>query len=322
MSYNFRSELNVPRRFRDTDNISLLTMMELAPAPMEDEDYVTYFPTPPEIQRVGTDMSSSTGSLQGLSSSGSWGSRSSSASSKGVVYWLTRTQKYSSYAFTSFLGIHATTASITPLILGLDAGDSSLLLARTYYYQATPYIEMLLIPGSLALHIGSGFALRAYRSYQQRQRYGGKPPKSVSQWRLKNFSGASLAGYVMIPFVALHAALLRGVPLWVDGDSSQIGLEFLAHGFSIGKWGKWIGAGFYTAMVGLVSYHVVYGWAKYLKVSPRNRRITAGTAMMVAGAWLSGLCVVVSRSGPVRGFLGRHHDRLYNVFFLGALRAD
>lgn len=172
---------------------------------------------------------------------------------------VTRTQKYSSYAFTSFLGIHATTASITPLILGLDAGNSALLLARTYYYQASPYIEMLLIPGSLALHIGSGFALRAYRSYQQHQRYGGKPPKSVSQWRWRNFSGASLAGYALAPFVTLHAALLRGVPLWADGDSSQIGLEFLGHGFSIGRWGKWIGVGFYTAMVGLASYHVVYG---------------------------------------------------------------
>lgn len=59
--------------------------------------------------------------------------------------------------------------------------------------------------------------------------------------------------------MVLHAALLRGVPLWVDGDSSQIGLEFLGHGFSIGRWGKWIGVGFYTAMVGLVSYHVVHG---------------------------------------------------------------
>ncbi|KAG0132037.1 hypothetical protein HOY82DRAFT_558704 [Tuber indicum] len=318
MSYNFRNELNAPRRFRESDNISLLTMMELAPTPIEDEDYVTYFPTPPEIQQAKMDMNSSAGSLAGLSSSGSWGS----SSSKGVVYWLTRTQKFSSYAFTSFLGIHAATASITPLILGLDAGDRALLLARTYYYQATPYIEMLLIPGSLALHIGSGFALRAYRSHQQRQRYGGKPPKSVSQWRWRNFSGVSFAGYASIPFVALHAALLRGVPLWVDGDSSQIGLEFMGHGFSIGRWGKWIGKGFYTAMVGLVSYHVVYGWAKYLKVNPRNRRITAGTATAVAGAWLSGLFVVISRSGPARGFLGRHYDHLYNVFFLRALQAD
>jgi len=83
-SYNFRNELNAPRRFRESDNISLLTMMELAPTPLEDEDYVTYFPTPPEIQQGKTDMSSSTGSLSGLSGSGIWGG---SSSSKGVVYW-------------------------------------------------------------------------------------------------------------------------------------------------------------------------------------------------------------------------------------------
>lgn len=63
------------------------------------------------------------------------------------------------------------------------------------------------------------------------------------------------------------------------------------------------------------------GWAKYLKVNPRNRRITTGAAIAVAGAWLSGLFVVV-RSGPVRGFLGRHYNHLYNVFFLRALRTD
>ena len=81
MAYNFRNELNAPRRFRESDNISLLTMMELAPTPIEDEDYVTYFPTQPEIQQGKTDMSSSTGSLSG---SGAWGS---SSSSKGIVYW-------------------------------------------------------------------------------------------------------------------------------------------------------------------------------------------------------------------------------------------
>lgn len=57
------------------------------------------------------------------------------------------------------------------------------------------------------------------------------------------------------------------------------------------------------------------GWAKYLGISQKRRRITAATATAVAGAWLSGL-FVVSRSGPVRGYLGRHYDHLYNVFFL------
>ena len=161
--------------------------------------------------------------------------------------------------FTSFLGIHAATTAITPLFLGLETGNNSILLARTYFYQANPYVESLLIPGSLLVHIGSGLGLRAYRHYQQRQRYGGRPPAAVSQWRLRNFSGVSLAGWASIPFVAAHTRLMRGVPLWVDGDSSDIGLEFFSHGFWLGKWGRWVGTGFYTIMVGLVSYHVVFG---------------------------------------------------------------
>lgn len=172
---------------------------------------------------------------------------------------VARTQKYSSYAFASFLGIHATTASLTPLIFGLDSGNSSLLLARTYYYQSHPYVELFLIPGSLLLHIGSGLGLRAYRHYQQRKRYGGRPPAALAQWRWRNFSSMSLVGWTMVPFVAAHAILLRAVPLLVDGGSHEVTLEYLGHGFSLGPWGWWAWSGFYTVMVGLVSYHVVSG---------------------------------------------------------------
>lgn len=63
----------------------------------------------------------------------------------------------------------------------------------------------------------------------------------------------------MLPFVAAHTGLLRVVPLLVDGGSHEVTLEYLGHGFSLGPWGWWVGSGFYTAMVGLVSYHVVSG---------------------------------------------------------------
>lgn len=63
----------------------------------------------------------------------------------------------------------------------------------------------------------------------------------------------------MVPFVAAHAGLLRVVPLLVDGGSHEVTLEYFGHGFSLGPWGWWVGSGFYTVMVGLVSYHVVSG---------------------------------------------------------------
>lgn len=74
----------------------------------------------------------------------------------------------------------------------------------------------------------------------------------------------------MLPFVAAHTGLLRVVPLWVDGGSSDITLEYLGHGFHMGRWGKWIGTGFYTVMVGLVSYHVVFGERPLIGMQSKN----------------------------------------------------
>ncbi|KAL7269609.1 hypothetical protein RUND412_007712 [Rhizina undulata] len=304
-------------RDRDDDEISLISMQELAPAPMEDEENLSDGSFTPTDPSKTFDLSSSYGSISSLTRSAAPPPAPSSRGARGggLATFLTKTQKYSSYAFSTFLGLHATTVSFIPLLSSLEASNSSILLARTYFYQSSPWIELLLIPGTLLLHVGSGLGLRIYRDFQQRQRYGGAPPSAVSQWSLRNFSAISLTGWISVPFVAAHAALLRGVPLRVDGDSSQIGIEFMAHGFRRGRWGRFIGWGFYGVMVGMMSYHVVFGWTKWLKVNPRKRRLTTGTAVALAGAWLSGLYVVVSRAGPVKGYLGRHYDHLYSVFF-------
>jgi len=290
----------VPRQ-RDDDEISLISMRELAPSPIEDDSFYhasdaqippgaaspkessTFFPSPP--------------------------------SHRELTFWLTRTQKYSSYAFLSFLGVHASTAALTPLFLGVESGNSSLLLARTYFYQASPYVELLLIPGALCTHVASGLSLRLYRYFKQWQRYGSRPPKSVDVWRWHNFSGVSRAGWLAIPAVVAHGVLMRVVPLAVDGDSSEIGLEYLAYGFWRGNWGKWIGGVFYTGFVGVVSYHVVCGWASYLKVHPRRRNMVLGAAATWAAVWLAGLGRVVAGSGKVGGYMGRHYEQLYRIFF-------
>jgi hypothetical protein len=115
-------------------------------------------------------------------------------------------------------------------------------------------------------------------------------------------------GYLAIPLVIGHARLLRGVPLMVDGDSSQVQLEYLAHGFNVNWLAKVTGYAVYTVLVGLVSCHAVSGWARYMKVSPRKQKITQGATIIIAGVWLSGLVSIVQRSGPVTGYLGRVRD--------------
>jgi len=176
-------------------------------------------------------------------------------------------------------------------------------------------LRLLLIPGALCTHVASGLSLRLYRYFKQWQRYGSRPPKSVDVWRWHNFSGVSRAGWLAIPAVVAHGVLMRVVPLAVDGDSSEIGLEYLAYGFWRGNWGKWIGGVFYTGFVGVVSYHVVCGWASYLKVHPRRRNMVLGAAATWAAVWLAGLGRVVAGSGKVGGYMGRHYEQLYRIFF-------
>jgi len=303
------ADLYVPR-VRDDDEISLISMREVIPSPIDyddedgDEFSIDSSPSTPTISKSQT-LPLNFGSLA-----------SSHGSGRGLPFWLVRTQKYSAYAFLSFVGIHGCTAALSPLLLGVDSGNSSLLLARTYFYQATPYSELLLIPGTLVLHLASSVALRVHRHFAQRARYGGRAPLSLSTWRWRNFSAVSRTGWIAVPFLAAHAALMRLVPLWVDGDSSQVGLEYLAHGFWQGRWGKWIGGAFYVGFVGVASHHIVYGLAGYWKVPPQRKRKLLGAATVgTAALWLGGLSRVVVQSGRVGGYLGRHYDHFYQVFF-------
>ena len=110
--------------------------------------------------------------------------------------------------------------------------------------------------------------------------------------------------------------MMRLVPLMVDGDSSQVGLEYLAYGFWKHPWGKVVGTVFYAGFVGVVSYHVVYGWmVHYLKVSDRRRKYVLGAAVGTAVVWLSGLARIVVESGEASGYMGRHYEKLYRVLF-------
>ena len=183
--------------------------------------------------------------------------------------WLARTQRYSSYAFTSFLSLHFTTTALVPLVTrSVHTADSSLLLARTVY-QSQPTLEYLLIPCSLGVHILSGVGLRLRRHYLARKRYGQAP----SFWARQSWSPTSVAGWVLVPPLAAHAIVLRIVPLLVEGSSADVGLGYVSHGFAYHsrRLAWWLNAGFYTGFVTVACFHVVNGMCFlffFLSLSP------------------------------------------------------
>jgi len=240
------------------------------------------------------------------------------------THTVTRTQKYSSYAFTAFLTLHLTNTSLLPLLTrSLPASDTYLLLTRPYYQ--SPLAEPLVVALPLAAHVAAGLVLRLYRRRQTGLRHGAADDRAH---RNRNWwpplSGASALGYVLLPFVLGHAFVNRVLPLWVEGGSSGVGLQYVAHGFArqpvVARAG-------YVVFVGVGVWHVVWGWAKWVGWTPgqvgewegggagraRKRRwyVLNAVSACVAGLWLAGGLGVVGRGGEMRGWLGRGYDELY-----------
>ena len=241
-----------------------------------------------------------------------------------------RTQHYSSYAFTAFLAAHITNTSLIPLATrSLPASDTYLLLTRPYYQSSL--MEPLLVVAPLTLHIASGILLRLHRRRVAAVRYGAETRSQRQKIPWPKLSGTSALGYVLAPLVAGHVFVNRIIPLIYEGGSSGVGLQYVAHGFAKDPWVAGIG---YVGFVGVASWHVVWGSAKWLGVLPENvsgtdedgvgmgeeeregrKRvrwwIVNGVAAALAGLWMAGGLGVVARGGAMTGWLGRGWDELY-----------
>jgi hypothetical protein len=225
--------------------------------------------------------------------------------------------------------MHITNTSILPLITrSVPSADKYLLLTRPFY-QSLPF-EPLLITVPLGLHISSGLALRLYRRRQSLHRYGAESRRERRSIQWPAFSGTSALGYVLTPLILGHAFVNRVMPLLYEGGSANVGLEFVAHGFARHPFVAFSG---YTALVGAGSWHIVWGWAKWLGLTPaaivqggpegqmiRKRRfyVINAVAALVAGLWLAGGLGVVGRGGASEGWFGREYDSLYSrIPFVG-----
>ncbi|KIH87652.1 hypothetical protein SPBR_05110 [Sporothrix brasiliensis 5110] len=335
---------------------TLASMLELEPMPMPDSP----LPTPPAAADVETDKElpplSSEGSDDaeadagaGVSSSAKHGhSRSVSATMKGTtaalglsqghgaVYYLSRIQRYSSYAFTIFSSVHLATTSLIPLATrSVPASESYLLLAREIYQ--TRLSEPLLVFLPIAAHVAAGVGLRLVRRSQNARRYG---RTTASNW--PPFSVIAASGYGFAVAVGAHVFLNRLLPIAVQGDSSDIGLAYVAHGFARHPVVSWLS---YGAFLAAASGHMVWGWARWLGIAQRaawsspdllrggDRDVSAGggarepkalqkrrrrTWLAVQGGvllafclWASGGLGVVARGGPVQGWVAKVYDELY-----------
>jgi hypothetical protein len=254
-------------------------------------------------------------------------------------------QKYSSYAVSVFTTMHLANVSLIPAITRSVAGSETYLLLGRELYQTT-ISEPLLVGLPVLMHIGSGIALRLLRRSENMRRYGGSTPgmyalmrsrtdgttassrSSVQLW--PSVSWISWSGYVYTAFWGAHVLMNRVLPLVVDGDSSNIGLAYVAHGFARHPM---IAAIAYRGLIGIGCSHMVWGFAKWFGIAPstkgwwgseavtvdkktkrhRRRRWLGVQAAVVAAIalWAVGGLVVVARAGPSEGWIGKLYDDLF-----------
>lgn len=266
---------------------------------------------------------------------------------------MTRIQRYSSYTFGLFGALHLATTSLIPLAArSVPASESYLLLAREIYQ--TPLSEPLLVALPVLAHVGSGVALRLVRRSQNRRRYyGEKPPPAISLYPFSSSSSSSdvtvpqhyysgwpplstisLCGYVFAGALAAHVWVNRGLPLAVEGDSANIGLAYVAHGFARHGAVSWAA---YAVLLGAGCGHMVWGCARWAGLAQaagwalgrppsgnravdraatksRRRRLLAinAVALATAALWAAGGLGIVARAGLTPGWVGTLYDGLYS----------
>jgi hypothetical protein len=221
----------------------------------------------------------------------------------------------------------------------VPASESYLLLAREIYQ--TPLSEPLLVALPVIAHVGAGVALRLVRRSQNLRRYYGEGHNSSTAaaaaqghggWPVFSYIAAS--GYVFAGVFAAHVFMNRGLPLVVEGDSSNIGLAYVAHGFARHRVVSWLA---YGVLLGAGCGHMVWGWAKWLGLAQeagwklerhtgnaavdratrkkRRRRLMLVNAAAAAATvvWAAGGLGIVARGGVTLGWVGKLYDGLYDM---------
>ncbi|KFA73298.1 hypothetical protein S40288_07243 [Stachybotrys chartarum IBT 40288] len=332
-----------PALARRVSRDTVSSLQQLDPSPIESP--------PPAVdanKRLGEPQDADTTAAgRNNGAAGSAGQLGLSGTGRGPIFYLTRIQKYSSYAMALFTSLHVANVSLIPAVTRSVAGSETYLLMTREIYQ-TALTEPLLVALPAVAHVGSGVALRLWRRWQNQKRYGNAAPDSIyalhksDAGRERSFmslwpplSYISMSGYVFTIFYSAHAFTNRILPLVVDGDSSNIGLAYVAHGFARHPLISWAA---YIGLIAVGSSHMVWGAAKWLGQAPstrgwfqgfdenNNRTVldkktkrqrrrkwlgVHGAAVALATVWAVGGLGVVARGGLTDGWIGKVYDNLF-----------
>ena len=248
-----------------------------------------------------------------------------------ILTLLQLTHRYSSYALSGFLGLHALNTCIVPLFTvfsnnetALSTIDNGFMITR-YLYRPSESVEFALIWGPLAIHLAAGLILRARRIYVERNLYGEgilawharqtriNRAKGLSWPRLRalpslGYSSTAATGWATLAFVVLHVVTTRYMP-WRYGGDGETSVTIVSHAL---QKHPILAYTLYTGLIGFGAFHIISGWGRWLKLTftPRGRRFKNYIVIGTVTAWLISLV----RIGRLRIFsraVKLEYDRLY-----------
>jgi len=248
---------------------------------------------------------------------------------------LQATHRYSSYALTGFLGLHALNTCVIPLLTAfsnqsdaLTAIDNGFMITR-YFYRPSDAVEAAIIFAPLSLHVYSGLILRLRRIFMDRDLYG----EGILAWHARQtrinranglswpriralptlgYSATAATGWATVLFVGLHAYTTRYVPK-MYGDDGETSILIVSHAL---QKHPILAYGLYAGLIGFGAFHFISGWGKWLKLtsSQRSRRVKNYVVMGAVTAWLVSL-LRVGRLRILSYAVKAEYDRLYRYLW-------
>jgi hypothetical protein len=242
-------------------------------------------------------------------------------------------QRYSSYAFSGFLGLHFANTCIVPLTTWFSSKtaisniDNGFMITRQIY-RPTLAVESSLIFAPLFVHIACGVMLRATRIIDLYRepipaRHDGLTRISLINYLAQphirarltlNLSDIAASGYITWLCVALHIYTVRNIP-WKYAGEGETSITIVTYALQKHP------VLFYTLYYTLISagvFHVISGWGKWLELTgtPRAKRWKNYIVTAVNLLWLSSL-IRVGRLEILSDALKAGYDTLYRYFWSG-----
>lgn len=226
-----------------------------------------------------------------------------------------RVQAITAVGFTAFAVMHGFQIA-TGALSGVAAADSALLLTRPIYQDA--HLEGWIVTGSVIWHLLAGTTKSILKPYLNITDTNGKGTATTPLVRYHD-----VTGQLLVPLLAGHYYLARGMPIKTMGDSAFVDFGIIAWGLQNKPVITWV---WHTALIGVGVYHMVGGMQLALqrtfggrakKAEAGRKRLVSKTQGVVLGISTILIAGLVATSRMDKIPLRREYQDIYSQLLPG-----